>query len=136
MAYDLKISDAAANAGVSPIGALLNTGYLDILDGTKPVSVATAISTQVRLARLTFAASAFGSPIAGVITAGAIGPDMDAENSGTATWFRLYASDGTTAHVDGTVGLTGCDLNLNSVTISAGIKVEVTALTLTLPKTA
>ena len=136
MANNLKLSTEAVNAGIPPVGTLLNTGYLRIYDGSQPATADTAISGQVLLAELRFNASAFGSPTAGVITAASITGEDSALASGTAAWFRALKSNGTSPICDGSVGTTGCDLNLNSVAISSGATVDVTALTLTLPKNA
>lgn len=53
--------------------------------------------------------------------------------TGTAAHFRLYASDGTTCHMQGTVTVSGGggDLTLDSVTITAGQTVTITSFTLT-----
>ena len=134
MANNPKISDAAANAGVDAIAALLNNGYLRIYDGSQPTDANTAIVTQVLLAELRFGATAFGGGAAGVATANAITADSDANATGTAAWFRCLKSDGTTVVMDGTVGTSSSDLNMNSVAIQIHAQVSVTAMTLTLPE--
>lgn len=136
MANNLKLATEAVNAGVSPIGTLLNNGYLRIYDGTQPATANTAITTQTLLAELRFNATAFGSPTDGVLTAGAITGEDAALASGTATWFRALKSDGTSPVCDGSVGTATSDLILNSVGVSVGVAVNVSALTLTLPKNA
>lgn len=47
----------------------------------------------------------------------------------TATWFRLWKTDGTTPVMDGTVGISGADLNLNNTSIATGQTVSVSAFT-------
>lgn len=138
MALTAKRSAAATKAAVEAMGALLNTGYLRIYDSTggtgQPATADTAIGSQVLLAELSFAATAFGTATAGVITANAITADSDANATGTATWFRCLKSGGvdvTDNVYDGSVGTTGCDLNLNTVSIVLHAAVSVTALTLT-----
>jgi hypothetical protein len=135
VALTQNISVAAANAAADAVCALLNSGFLDIYDGTQPATVATAIGAQVKLAGLTFAASAFGAAAAAVATAGAIGADTDADATGTASWFRAFKSDHTTAVFDGSVGTSGANLNLSSVSIVIHGTVSVTALTYTQSKT-
>ena len=66
------------------------------------------MSTQNILAELRFGATAFGASLAGVATANAITADSSANATGTATWFRVFKSDGTTALWDGSVGTAGC----------------------------
>ncbi len=73
MAANPKYSDVAVNAEANALGALLNSGYLEIYAGAQPTNADTAIAGQANLATLTFAATAFGGAAAGVITANALG---------------------------------------------------------------
>lgn len=134
MANNLKISTHAAEAAIDAICAHLNSGKLRIYDGTQPAGPDTAIVAQVLLAELTFGATAFGAASDGVATANAITKDSAANATGTATWFRLTDSAGTAAFVDGSVGTSGCDLNLNTAAIVINAEVSVTSFTLTQPK--
>lgn len=134
MANNLKLSDASANAGINAIAALLNNGFLDIYDGVQPANANTAITVQVKLAGLTFGATAFANAVAGVATANAIGTDTDNDATGVATWARLWKSDHTSVVLDLSVGLSGSDINLDSVAIQIHAQTSITALTLTLPE--
>jgi len=134
MALTQNISNAAASAAADAVCALLNSGFIDIYDGSQPANVGTAIGAQVKLAGLTLAATAFGAASNGVATAGAIGSDSDADATGTAAWFRAYKSDHTTAVFDGSVGTSGCNLNLGTVSIVQHGTVSVTSLTYTQAK--
>lgn len=131
MANNPKRSATCANLAADAVGNALNSGLLRIYDGTQPVDAATAVSTQILLAELTLNADAFGAAASGVISANAITADSSANASGTASWFRCAQSDGTTVMFDGTVGTTGADLNLDSVSITAGGTVNVTSFTYT-----
>lgn len=139
MAYTLKRGNAAVNEEAERVVALLNNGYIRIYDSTggtgQPATVDTAIGSQVLLAELRYAATALsGSAVAGVATLAAITPDSSANAMGTATWFRALKSDGTTAIMDGSVGTSGCDCNINATAIAAGAAVSVTAHTYTANK--
>lgn len=134
MANNLKLSNAAANAGLDALLALLNSGFLDIYDGSQPANANTAITSQVRLASLTFSATAFASSVAGVAAANAIGTDTDNDATGTAAWARLWKSDHTSVVMDLTVGTSGCDINLDSVAIQIHAQTSITALSITLPE--
>jgi hypothetical protein len=60
--------------------------------------------------------------------------DTSADNTGTPGHFRLYASDGTTCHMQGTVTFTGSggDMTVDvSGSITAGQQFSVTAFTIT-----
>lgn len=101
---------------------------LRIYDGTKPAVGGTATNLLAELTcNVTFAAGASG----GVLTLNAITSDASADATGTATWFRMVKSDGTTHVMDGTVGTTGADLNLNTTSIVTGATVAVTSFTIT-----
>lgn len=134
MANNPKQTNAAANAAADAVCALANSGLLRIYDGTQPATADTAVSTQTLLAELTLNSTAFGAAVAGVATANSITSDSTADASGTATWFRVVKSDGTTVLWDGSVGTSGCDLNLNTAVVEAGAVVAVTALTYTISK--
>lgn len=134
MANNPKQTDTAANAAADAVCALANSGKVRIYDGTQPANAATAVSTQTLLAELTLNSTAFGAAAAGVATANSITSDSTADASGTATWFRVVKSDGTTVLWDGSVGASGCDLNLNTAVIEAGAIVAVTSFTYTISK--
>ena len=132
MANNLKFSASLSNARLDAITtAIGGSGLLNIYDGSQPAGPGTAVSTQTLLAQLTLNATFAASASAGVLTANAITSDSSANATGTAAWFRIFKSDGTTAVVDGTVGTSGCDLNLNTVSIVSGASVAVTSLTIT-----
>jgi len=120
---------ASRNAKATAWGALLNSGYIDIYTGAKPANADSA-ATGTKLARLTFAASAFGAAAAGVITAAAIADDASADAGGVAGYFRLLKSDGTTAVADGDIGT---ELTIDNTTIVAGGRVRCTSFTYTEP---
>lgn len=105
-----------------------NAGFLRIYNGSRPATGGTATTL---LAQLTF-----GSPLApgassGVLTANAITGDASADATGTASWFRIVKSDGTTHVADGDVGTSGADLNLVTTSIVATQPINVTSLVLT-----
>jgi hypothetical protein len=134
MALNLKLGNAVANAEADAAAALFNNGYLRIYDGAQPAGPDTAITTQVLLAELRFGNPAFPAAVAGVLTANAITSDSSADATGTAAWYRCFKSDGTTALVDGTVGVSGCNLNIASVAVQLGVQVAVSAFQHTVSK--
>lgn len=131
MANNLKISITAVSAQADALSDLLDNGYLRIYDGTQPANANTAITTQVLLAELRFNATAAPAASSGVLTMNSITQDSSANNTGTATWFRALKSDGSTVVFDGSVGTSGCDLNLGSTSITSGASVAVTSMTFT-----
>ena len=126
----VSASVASRNSRLDTLTALLNSGKLRIYSGTRPANPDTALSGNTLLAELTFGATAFAAAASGQATANAITQDSAADATGTATFFRCFKSDGTTAVIDGDVGTSGSDLNLATVNIVANAQVSVTALTL------
>jgi len=104
MALTAKLSDTAVNTKVDAVCALANSGKLRFYDGSQPATADTDTGAQVLLAELTLNAAAFGAAVDGVATAAAITPDSSANAGGTAAWFRVVKSDGTTKLWDGSVG--------------------------------
>jgi hypothetical protein len=134
MALNPKLSNAAANAAADATCALANSGLLKIYDGTQPATADTAVSTQTLLATLTFGNPAFGSAVAGVATANAITSDTAADATGTASWFRVLKSDGTTALWDGSVGTSGANLNFATTSFVAAAQIDISSFTYTQSK--
>jgi len=58
--------------------------------------------------------------------------DADADATGTAGHFRIYASDGTTCHAQGTITATGGggDMTLDNTSIATGQTVTVTTFSI------
>lgn len=121
------------NNRLDEITALIDAGtagFLRIYDGTRPANADTAVSGQTLLAELTMSATSFPAASGGSMTANAITDDSSANANGTASWFRITDSAGN-AVVDGDVGTSGSDLNLNTTAITAGVQVSVTSLVIT-----
>ena len=128
-----QLANATVNAEAGAVTALLHNGYVRIYDGTQPASADTAISGHHLLAELRFANPAFGTPTSGVATANPIA-GVTAAGTGTATWFRLLQSDGSTVVMDGSAGTTGSNLTLNSTAIQTGATVSIASFTFTASK--
>lgn len=129
----LKFSTSVRNAMADSITTTVGgNAILRIYDGTRPANVATAVTTQVTLAELTCNATFAPAASGGVLTLNGISGDASNNNSGTATWFRLFASNGTTALVDGDVGTIGTDMIISSTNIVAGGTTNITAATITI----
>jgi len=141
MALATRISNVAAKAACDAIVHLCDVGgagRLKIYNGTQPTDADTAVGAQVVLADLTLGNPAFGAAAdanpGGRATANAVTADSSADAAGTATWFRVFNNAGT-ALWDGSVGTSGADMNLNSVTISLGANVSISSWTFTVPET-
>lgn len=125
LGYDASIRNGQLDQVTTRAGA---SALLRIYDGTRPATGGTATTLLAELTcNATFAPAASG----GVLTLNAITQDSSANATGTATWFRIVKSDGTTFVMDGSVGTSGADLNLNSTSITSGGTVSVTSFTIT-----
>lgn len=127
----LAFSTTARNERVQRIQVNIDlgagAGLLRILDGTRPATCGTATTL---LAELTFSDPCAPAASSAVLTMSAITADSSANATGTATWFRCVDSTGTCV-LDGAVGTSGSDLNLNSTSISIGQNVAVSSFTIT-----
>ena len=108
-------------------------GKLRIYSGTRPTDSDTALAGNTLLAELTMGATAFGSASGGVLTANAIASDASADATGAASFARLYQSDGTTPVSDFSVGTSGAEVTINTVSIVAAAVISCSAMTITNP---
>lgn len=124
--------DASVIAAVNALTALLNSGFLEIYSGSQPADDASLTGTK--LAKLTFGATAFPTATASggsvTATANAIG-SASALATGTAGYFALMKSDDTTVVMTGSVGTSGADLNLSSLSITSGVNVSCSSFAIT-----
>lgn len=127
----LQLSAAVRNARLDAIEATIGTSaVLKIRTGSAPANVAAADSGDV-LATLSLPSDWMEAASSGSKAKNGTWQDLSADDDGTAAHFRIYASNGTTAHMQGTVGTSGTDLNLSSVSFTAGQSVTITSFTLT-----
>lgn len=128
-----QFSDASVHAALDAIETAIGAAaVLKIRTGAAPANVATADSGTV-LASLTLPSDWLAAATSRAKVKAGTWQDTSADNGGTAAHFRIYASDGTTAHIQGTVGQGTGDLQLDNTTIVAGQSITVTAFTLSGP---
>lgn len=129
----LQQSVTVRNAKLDAIETAIGTGaILKIRSGSAPANCATADSGTV-LATLTLPSDWMAAASSGSKAKSGTWEDTSADASGTAAHFRLYASDGTTCHMQGTVTATGGggDMELTTTTIVSGQPVVISTFTLT-----
>lgn len=116
------------NARLDAITTAVGTsGKIRIYSGTRPATGGTATTLLAELAcSATFAPAA----ASGVLTLNAITQDSSADATGTAAWFRILTS-ANAAVIDGNVGTSGSDLNLNTTSIVTGGPVAISSFTIT-----
>lgn len=137
MAHGLKLSQSAAKAALDALGALPDSGKLRVYNGSQPADADTAVSGQTKLVEWdlpanVFPAATIGAVARAIITANTV-TDVVGLAAGTASWFRVIDSGGNSLW-DGTVGTSGCDLNLNTTTIGVGAAVSILSWTMNLPQ--
>ncbi len=105
---------------------------LKIRSGAVPSNIADADSGTV-LATLSLPSDWMAAAGSGSKAKTGTWNDTSADNAGTAGHFRVYASDGTTQHIQGTVTATGGggDMTLDNTSITAGQTVTISTFTLT-----
>lgn len=131
----LQFSTAVRNALLDAIEATVGTSaVLKIRTGAAPADCGTADSGTV-LATCSLPADYMANASGGSKAKSGTWEDTSADNPGTAAHFRLYASDGTTCHMQGTVTATGGggDMTLDNVVLAAGQQFTITGFTLTAP---
>lgn len=129
MASNLKYSNGTRNAQQQGLITYAGSGaIISLYTGTQPANANTALSSNTLLAALTMV-SGFGTDSNGTLTLGTVSPNT-AVAAGTATFFRITKSDGTTVVMDGSVSTSGADLNLNTTTIALNDTVAITSGTI------
>lgn len=117
MASNLKYSNGTRNAQQQGLITYAGSGaIIHIYQGTQPANANTAISGQTLLVSLTISGG-FGTDSNGTLTLGTVS-DGTAVATGTAEFFRITKSDNSTVIMDGSVAVSGADLNLNNTSIA------------------
>jgi len=129
MASNLKYSngtrDAQQNGLITYAGS---AAIIKIYSGTQPVNANTAISGQTLLVSLNVSGT-FGTDSNGTITLSSV-TSATAVATGTASFFRITKSDGTTVVMDGSVGTSAADMILDNTSIATGQTVSITSGTI------
>ena len=126
--YSVTVRNAQLDAFESTVGA---SAVLKIRSGSAPANCATADSGTV-LATLTLPSDWMAAASSGSVAKSGTWEDTDADATGTAGHFRIYASDGTTCHAQGTITATGGggDMTLDNTSIASGQTVTVTTFSI------
>jgi hypothetical protein len=129
----IQLSEAVRNARLDALETTIGTSaVLKIRTGAVPANVAAADSGSV-LATLSLPSDWLAAAASGAKAKAGTWEDTSADATGTAAHFRVYASNGSTAHVQGTVTATGGggDLTVDNTSFAAGQAFTVTGFTLT-----
>lgn len=125
----LQLSVSARNAAIDAVETAVGTApKLRIYNGTLPSSCAAAANGTM-LVEITLPSDWLTNASNGQKTNSATWSGT-ASASGTATYFRILDSSGSTCHMQGTVGTSGADLVLDNTSINSGQTVQITSFTL------
>ena len=131
----IQLSVAVRNARLDAIESTIGvSAILKIRSGAAPANCAAADSGTV-LATCNLPSDYLAAASSGAKAKSGTWEDTSADATGTAAHFRLYASDGTTCHMQGTVTATGGggDMTVDNTSITSGQTVNVTGFTKTWP---
>ncbi len=128
----MQLSVAVRNARLDAIETAIGaSAVLKIRTGAAPASCAAADAGTV-LATLSLPADWMAAASSGAKAMSGTWSDGSADAAGTAAHFRVYASDGTTCGLQGTVTATGGggDMEVDNTSFATGQAFSVTAFTL------
>ncbi len=129
----IQLSDSVRNAMLDAIETTIGaTAVLKIRTTSQPANIAAA-DTGTVLATLTLPSDWMNAAASAVKTLLGAWQDASADAAGTAAHFVIYASNGTTRHLQGSVTATGGggDMTLDNAVLAAGQQVNVTSFSLT-----
>lgn len=126
----VKMSVAVRNAGLDAMETAIGaSAVLKIRTGAPPTNIADADSGTV-LATLPLPSDWMAAAAAGVKAKSGTWQDASADAAGTAGHFRVYASDGTTQHIQGTC-TPGGDMTLDNYVLAVGQQFMINTFSLT-----
>lgn len=131
----LQLSMLARNNILDGLETFIGTSaVLKIRTGAPPATCDTADSGTV-LATLSLPSDWMAVAANGTKAKSGTWEDASADDTGTAAHWRIYASDGTTCHMQGTITATGGggDMTLITTSITSGQPITITGFTLTAP---
>ena len=127
----IQLSVAVRNGRLDSFETVCGTSaVMRIFTGSPPANCAAADSGTV-LATVNLPANWMADASGGTKAKAGTWEDLSADNTGTAAHFRIYDSGVTTCHMQGTVGTSGADMIVNSVSFTATQAFTVNSFTLT-----
>jgi len=127
--FSVTVRNARLDAIETAVGV---SAVLKIRSGAAPANCAAADSGTV-LATINLPSDWMAAAASGSKAKSGTWQDASADATGTAGHYRLYASDGTTCHEQGTITATGGggDLTLDNTSIATGQTVTITSYSYT-----
>jgi hypothetical protein len=127
----IQLSVAVRNGRLDSFETTCGTSaVMKIFTGSPPANCAAADSGTT-LATVNLPSDWMAAASGGTKAKSGTWEDLSADNTGTAGHFRIYDSGVTTCHMQGTVGTSGTDMTVNSVSFTATQAFTVNSFTLT-----
>ena len=126
--YSVAVRNAQLDAFETAVGA---SAILKMRTGAVPASCVTADSGTV-VATLNLPADWMAAAAAGSKAKSGTWEDLAADAAGIIGHFRVYASDGVTCHMQGTVTITGSggDMTVDNTNVGVGQAITVSGFTI------
>lgn len=132
----VKWSTTVRNAVLDAWETAIGTGaIIRIYTGSAPAAVGDA-STGTLLVQYTLASDWAAAASGGTKSLNSVPISGTGADTGTAGYYRIFASNGTTCHEQGTVTATGGggDMTISNTSITSGQAVNITSFVLTAPR--
>jgi len=129
----VQLSTAVRNAKLDSVETTIGTSaIMRVFSGSMPASCAAADS-GTKLAELALPSDWMAAASGGSKAKSGTWSDSSADNTGTAGYWRIYDSAGTTCHMQGTITATGGggDMTVDNTSFVAGQAFTVTGMTWT-----
>lgn len=127
----MKISTAQAALALNALKAAYDSSTIRYYQGTMPASVATGVGSDTLLGSLTMDSTAFPTTSTNVLTANAITQDSSADATGTIGYAAVF--NGSTLISLHTVGTSGAEITVNTLSVVAGLPITMSSFTITQP---
>lgn len=128
VSYATTLRTTRMTAVRDAVDAGSGAGYIRAYSGTVPANVGASLGSATQLCQLT-CSDPSGTITSGVLTFSAITQDSSGDASGTPTFARVFASDGT-AVLQCSSGVGSGDLNFGAAIVS-GQPVQITSFVIT-----
>ena len=127
----LQLSTTVRNARLDAIETAIGaSAVLKMRTGAAPANCGTADSGTV-VSTINLPSDWLAAANSGSKAMSGSWADASADATGVMAHFRVYASDGTTCHMQGTVGTSGADMIVDNTSVNAGQSFTITGFTLT-----
>lgn len=127
----IQLSTTVRNARLDAIETAIGvSAVVKIRTGAPPANCAASDSGTV-LATFSLASDYMGAASSGSKAFSSTPISVNASATGTAEHYRVYASDGTTCHMQGTVDTSGADMTIANTSVNSGQEVKISSWTIT-----